>query len=133
MRNAIGKESNHANAKYHRGDDLEITFKTRKIAKIYNSEKDLCKALGNDQAKKVMMRLYVLRNAPSLLHVPNKPPERLHLLTGKRRGQFAVDLKHPKRLIFVPNHDPVPLRPDGGIDKEKVTAITIIALPLDYH
>lgn len=112
---------------------MEIHFKTRKLAKIYNDQKELRKELGKDQAEKVMMRLYFLRNAPALCHVPTKPPERLHLLHGNRRGQFAVDLIHPSRLLFVPNHDPLPLKPDGGVDKENVTAITIIAMPSDYH
>lgn len=34
--------------------------------------------------------------------------------------------------VFKPNHALVPLRPDGGIDMERVTAITIIDV-VDYH
>ena len=43
-----------------------------------------------------------------------------------------MDLAHPFRLIFVPNHDPIPLRDDGGIDRDRITAITITEV-VDYH
>ena len=48
------------------------------------------------------------------------PPERRHELSGNRKGQFAVDLKHPQRLIFEPNHNPLPRRADGGLDLKKI-------------
>jgi len=38
---------------------------------------------------------------------------------------LSVDLDHPHRLIFLPDHDPVPLLPDGGLDWSRVTAIMI--------
>ena len=61
-----------------------------------------------------------------------RPPERRHQLTGNRRGQYAVDLFGQYRLIFAPDHDPIPLDQDGGIDIDQVTAIVIIDV-LDYH
>jgi proteic killer suppression protein len=36
------------------------------------------------------------------------------------------------RLIFRPDHDPVPQRSDGGIDLAAVTAVIIVAIE-DYH
>ena len=83
-------------------------------------------------ARTIMMRLAVLKNARALSIVPTSRPDRLHQLVGNRRGQFAVDLVHPCRLVFVPNHNPVPIREDGGIDRDKVTAITVIEV-VDYH
>lgn len=79
-----------------------------------------------------MIRLAVLRNARTLALVPTTKPERRHLLKGKRKGQFAVDLDRSFRLVFEPNHDPVPRSEDGGIDIERVTAITITEVT-DYH
>ena len=79
-----------------------------------------------------MMRLAVLANAPTLAAVPHSPPDRRHQLTGDREGQYAVDLDHQNRLIYVPNHDPVPRLNDGGIDIDRVTAITIMEVT-DYH
>ena len=79
-----------------------------------------------------MMRLAVLANAPTLAAVPHTPPDRRHQLTGDRERQYAVDLDHHNRLIFEPNHDPVPCLDDGGIDIDRVTAITIMEVT-DYH
>lgn len=76
--------------------------------------------------------MLTLRAAPTLQHVSHLPPVRRHELTGDRSGTFAVDLKHPYRLIFAPNHDPIPRQEDGGIDLEKITAIIILEVE-DYH
>lgn len=43
-----------------------------------------------------------------------------------------MDLVHPYRLVFEPAHDPVPRTTDGGIDIDRVTAITIMEV-VDYH
>ena len=111
---------------------MDISFRTRRLERTFNSERELNRAYGGRTARTIMMRLAVLKNARVLSLVPTSRPDRLHQLIGNRRGQFAVDLAHPYRLIFVPNHDPVPLREDGGIDRDRVNAITIIEV-VDYH
>ena len=83
-------------------------------------------------ARTIAIRLAVLKNARTLPLVPSTPPDRLHALIADRSGQYAVDLIHPRRLVFVPNHDPVPLREDGGLDRDRVTAITIMEV-VNYH
>lgn len=79
-----------------------------------------------------MLRLAVLNSAPTLSDVPTSKPDRRHQLKGDRSGQYAVDLIHPHRLVFSPNHVPLPLRADGGIDTDRVTAIRIVEVT-DYH
>lgn len=74
----------------------------------------------------------MLANADTLVMVPHTPPERLHQLVGGRENQFAIDLVHPYRLVFEPDHDPIPLKDDGGIDLTRVTAITVLDV-VDYH
>ena len=49
-----------------------------------------------------------------------------------RAGQFSIDVKHPYRLICVPDHNPIPLKTDGGIDRSRVTAILIVGI-IDTH
>lgn len=80
----------------------------------------------------IKRRLSVLRSAETLSDVPTTKPERRHQLTGDRIGQYAVDLVHPKRLIFKPDHDPIPRRSDGGIDTDRVSAVTLVEV-VDYH
>ena len=111
---------------------MDIAFKTRKLEKVLNSERALGREYGDRMARAIMVRLAVLRNARTLAMVPVTPPERRHQLSGKRSGQYAVDLVHPYRLIFAPNHAPLPRMPDGGIDLGEVTAITTIEVT-DYH
>ena len=110
---------------------MEVEVAERKLAKALNSEPELCKKYGR-MAKALRNRLAVLKAAPNLAAVPTDKPVRRHLLKAGRAGQFAVDLVHPHRLVFKPNHAPIPRLQDGGIDTERVTAITIIDV-VDYH
>lgn len=64
--------------------------------------------------------------------MPKFPPARCHQLDGNRKGQFSVDLEHPYRLIFAPNHNPIPELEDGGINLQAVTKIKIIEI-VDTH
>lgn len=79
-----------------------------------------------------MTRLAILKAAQTLEQVPITPPDRRHQLRGDRDEQYAVDLVHPYRMIFKPNHDPLPRKNDGGIDTQQVSAITIMEV-IDYH
>ena len=111
---------------------MDITFRTRKLMKVFNSERELKRAYGDRMARSIQMRLAVLKNARTLSMVPTTKPDRRHQLVGGRRGQYAVDLVHPHRLIFEPNNDPIPQTEDGGIDTDTITAIKIMEV-VDYH
>lgn len=94
----------------------------------------MMKAHGSIRTKKLKIALTQLRAAPHLgiFAPPMSPPHRCHELTGNRKGQLTVDLDHPYRLVFTPNHDPLPVRPEGGLDWNKVTSIEIIEIE-DTH
>ena len=111
---------------------MDITFRSRKIEKRFNSGRALAAAYGDRLARSIAIRLAVLKNAGTLSLVPATRPERRHQLRDKRSGQYAVDLVHPHRLIFEPDHEPVPRMEDGSIDIGRVTAITIVEVT-DYH
>ena len=111
---------------------MDIAFRTRKLERTFNSADALQKAYGERMARTIKIRLAVLAAASTLALVPTTPPDRRHQLRGDRDGQFAVDLVHPRRLVFEPNHELLPLKDDGGIDTEQVTAIMIIDV-IDYH
>ena len=51
---------------------------------------------------------------------------------GERRGQYALDLRGAYRLVFVPDHDPIPNLPGGGVDEALVTKVLITEV-VDYH
>ena len=113
---------------------MDISFKSTKLEKVFNEGKRLKKVHGEIRAKKIGIRLKELRAATSLYDFwpPKSSPDRCHELTKERKGQLSVDLDHPYRLIFEPNHNPVPSKPDGGLDWRQVKAIMITGIE-DTH
>jgi len=111
---------------------MNIVFKTTKLKKIFCSEKELTRTYGAEKAVIIKRRMVFLRAANNLYRVPVTPPYYRHQLKGKYKGCFAVNVKHPFRLIFRPFNDPMPLLDDGGIDLKAVTSIEIIGME-DYH
>ena len=111
---------------------MEISFRTRKLQKMCNSKKDMQKDLGTRCAEQLAQRLAELNAADTLEDMRYIPNARCHELTQDRKGQLAVDLAHPFRLVFVPDHDPVPTKADGGLDWTQVTRIMVVEIT-DYH
>ena len=111
---------------------MEISFATPKLQKLCNNANKLRGEFGPKCAVKIQCRLAELGAAECLEDLRNLPGPRCHELKADRDGQLAVDLEHPKRLIFVPNHDPVPVGVNGGLDWQNVTQVQIIEI-CDYH
>lgn len=111
---------------------MNIAFKTTKLKKVFNTEKGLVKAYGADKAKALKNRIYILKTANNLMQVPVTPPYLRHQLKGDYKDFFALNVKHPYRLVFKPNNNPLPLLDDGGLDLTRITDIEIIDV-VDYH
>jgi len=113
---------------------MDITFATTSLKKQLNEEKAMIKAHGPLRTKKLKIVLAQLWAASNLavFAPPMSPPHRCHELTGNRKGQLTVDLDHPYRLVFIPDHDPLPQRPEGGLDWKQVTNIKITGIE-DTH
>ena len=111
---------------------MDIVFKTNKLQKECNDQKLLVKHHGPRRAGLIRRRLDDLRAAGTLEAMRSLPQARCHELKGNRAGQISVDLDHPYRLIFKPASEPLPTRPDGGLDWSKVSAITILGVE-DTH
>lgn len=115
---------------------MEVSFKNKKLAKMFKDHASLAKEYGDEMAHKIGERMQRLEKASSLgdLWPPYRKPDRCHEMTGDRQGQLSVDLKHPRRLLFVPDHDPIPTRnpPQGGLDWDRVIRVKIIAVE-DTH
>lgn len=103
-----------------------ITFKNKRLEKSFNDEKKLSKDYGR-LAKKIALRMSVLRAASNLSLIPHTPPTRRHALSNDRHGQWAVDLDGNNRLVFKPL-----VENEEEINLEEVTAIEIIEVT-DYH
>ena len=111
---------------------MKIRFRTHKLEELCSFEKEMIRELGKNNAKKLQLRLVQLQACVSLSDMKRYPAARCHQLRGSRAGQFAVDLQDTWRLVFMPDHDPVPRKADRGFDLANITAI-IIREVKDYH
>lgn len=111
---------------------MEVTFATRNMQKRCSDDKAMQKQWGKKLARRLKQRLMELLAATTLQDIRRTPPARCHELTGNRKGQLSVDLEHPYRLIFKPDHSPMPCKNDGGLDWGSVTKIVIIEI-VDTH
>jgi plasmid maintenance system killer protein len=110
---------------------MNIVFRSSKDQKLFNNDKKLVKTFGPEAAKRIRKRLDQLRGATVLEDLRNAPG-RLHQLSGDRAEQFSLDLVHPYRLLFEAANDPIPRKPDSGLDWTQVTAVRIIEVE-DTH
>lgn len=110
---------------------MDITFASKKLKKLCDSESKLRGDYGYPMAKKIQTRLLDMRAAENLETMRNLPG-RCHELNEDWKGHLAVDLVHPQRLIFSPNHDPVPRNDAGALIWEKVSKLIVVAIK-DYH
>ena len=111
---------------------MVISFSSKRLQKICNSEKEMRAKFGPQMADKLKQRLVELHAAETLEDVSRLPPARCHALSQNRAGHLAVDLIHPHRLIFKPDHNSLPTKPDGGLDWAKVTRVSVSEIG-DYH
>jgi proteic killer suppression protein len=114
---------------------MDIVFKNNKDRDLANSDTALKKKYrGNPRRRKLIRaRLDELADADTLAVMRTIPQAYCHQLKGKRAGQMAVKLDKGYRLVFEVADEPVPQKPDGGLDWSQVTAIRILKLAEDYH
>ena len=108
---------------------LDIEIPDDDLRALCEQQRLATRRLGAPCARKLRSRLADLMAAA---HVRELVAGRPHPLSGDREGQFALGLHGGVRLVFEPNHDPVPSLSDGSIDWAQVTQITIIYIG-DYH
>lgn len=110
---------------------MNITFKSKKLEKTCNNYERSQKAHGQIRAKRLRQRLDDLRAATCLDDLRNLPGN-CHELRDNLAGTLSLDLDHPYRLLFVPAHDPIPRKADGGLDWKQITNVEIIGVE-DTH
>ncbi len=104
---------------------MEIYFKNKKTEKVFNNFRTLSQKHGYKQAKKAIQRINEFEAAESLNDINVLQAPRLHSLSGKQKGFWAVDLIHPFRLIIEPL--------DANTENLRtVTKVKIIEI-IDYH
>ena len=103
-----------------------MEYKSKKLRKCCLEFEQAKKAWGKEMAKKVMRRRNEIEAAPTLDDLNRLPPTRCHPLTENRKGQFAVDLKNPFRLIFIPIGEANDIYINGVLDLKKVVGVKIL-------
>ena len=98
---------------------MEVIYKNRKLQKVCEDAYTAQKAYGARMAELIQQRIDELHSAPNVEMMVQFKIGRCHLLHNNRRGQYALDLEHPYRLVFTVN--------DNVIKIAKVEEI------VDYH
>ena len=79
---------------------MEITYKTSKLKKICTDAMAAEKAHGREMAEKIHQRIDEITAADNVEMMIKFHIGRCHPLKHDRKGQYAVDLVHPYRLVF---------------------------------
>lgn len=98
---------------------MEIDYQNRSIEKVCTNASVAEKKYGLEMAEKIQLRIDQLGAASSVEQLIRYRVGRCHSLHHNRKNQFAMDLVHPKRLIFEKR----------GSDIQIVNIIEIV----DYH
>lgn len=104
---------------------MYINFINNKTRAVCEDIKTAQRKLGHDCARRLFQRLTEMRACENLKILHALPGPRCHPLIDNRQGQYAVDLTHPRRLIFLPKFE-------GEFDEKLVTDVEIIDIT-DYH
>jgi len=110
---------------------IAISFISSKLKKQCDSAALCRQTFGEDRSKALMRRLGQIKAANCVADLFGLPG-RYHRLREDRDGQFAAAISANFRIIFVPDHEPIPKREDNSIDLSRVTAVQIIGME-DYH
>ena len=79
---------------------MDITYKNNKLEKVCTDAKVAERSYGKEMAEKIQMRIDEITAADTIEMMIQFHIGRCHSLTSNRKGQYAMDLVHPYRLVF---------------------------------
>ena len=79
---------------------MDITYKNKRIGKVCTDAKTAERTYGQDMADKIHQRVDEINAADTVELMIQFRIGRCHPLSQNRKGQYAVDLVHPYRLVF---------------------------------
>lgn len=91
---------------------MKVTYKNKYLQKCAEDESFSKRKLGPVRSEKYLQRVGDLFDAETLEDVRNLPGN-YHELTANRKGQWAVSLDGPYRLVFTPHESPIPTDSSG--------------------
>lgn len=82
---------------------MDITYRNKKIEKICTDARTAERTYGKEMSEKIHQRIDEITAADTVEMMIQFHIGRCHSLTQNRKGQYAVDLVHPYRLVFEKN------------------------------
>lgn len=79
---------------------MQVRYKNRHIEKICTNASVATKSFGKRTVGLIHQRIDEITAADSVEMLVKFRIGRCHQLVGDRKGQFAMDLEHPLRLVF---------------------------------
>ena len=98
---------------------MEIVYKTNSLKKACTDSYFATRQYGEEMAAKIQQRIQEIESSDTVEMMMKYRIGRCHQLHNDRKGQYAVDLVHPYRLVFIK-------------EKDKISIIRIIEIA-DYH
>ena len=99
---------------------LEITYRNKSIEQICTNKSIAQTKYGTKMAIKIHACIDQIKAISSVEMLIRFRIGRCHILIGDRKGQYAMDLDHPYRLVFTVGND-------GNIQIANIIEI------IDYH
>lgn len=79
---------------------MEVSYKNKKLENVCQDFGQAKKKYGINMAIKIHQRIDEIRAAETIEIMIKFRIGRCHELEGNRKGQYAVDLVHPYRMVF---------------------------------
>ena len=86
---------------------MKVTYKNKRIEKVCTNAVEAEKKYSREMAEKIQSRIDLIEAAESIDMMVQYRMGRCHPLQGNRKGQYAVDLVHPFRLVFEVHEDEI--------------------------
>ncbi len=86
---------------------MHIMYRNKKIEKVCTDARTAERTYGREIADKIHQRIDEISAADTVEMMIQFHIGRCHSLTQNRKGQYAVDLVHPYRLVFEKNGDEI--------------------------
>ena len=86
---------------------MDITYKNNKIKKACTDAKFAEKTYGREMTEKIHQRIDEITAVDTVEMMVQFRIGCCHPLKQNRKGQYAVDLVHPHRLVFEKNGDEI--------------------------
>ncbi|SRR6266851_3327792 len=109
---------------------IEITFRDQELERAFRHDEMALKQFGQ-AARTFQRRIKQFEAAPTLAALAGTPAA-CRPVPGTKDGLLAARLTNRGLLIFVPDHEPMPLLHDGGLDHSRVTKIQIRSVEDDH-